>query len=120
VLTALLTVAMLTPALYANLWLLAVIFFFTNAQQAIVALTMVLVPTETVPAKLAATAIGMSTLAAEFVGATVAPSIGGDLAQHYGLAVPLYMAIGGTGLVFVAALLIKETALRPRTAAVHA
>jgi predicted MFS family arabinose efflux permease len=120
ILTALLTMAMLTPALYANLWLLAGIFFITNAQQAVVALTMVLVPTETVPARLAATAIGMSTLAAEFVGATLAPSIGGRLAQHYGLAVPLYMAIGGTCLVFVAALLLKETARRPRAAEVLA
>jgi predicted MFS family arabinose efflux permease len=121
VLTALLTVAMLTPALYADLWLLAAIFFITNAQQAIVALTMVLVPTETVPAKLAATAIGMSTLAAEFVGATIAPSIGGRLAQNYGLAVPLYMAIGGTCLVFISALLLRETArTAPATAARHA
>jgi predicted MFS family arabinose efflux permease len=120
ILTALLTVAMLTPVLYTNLWLLAAIFFITNAQQAVVALTMVLVPTETVPAKLAATAIGMATLAAELVGATLAPSIGGRLAQQYGLAVPLYMAIGGTMLVFVAALLLKETAARPRAAEVLA
>jgi len=110
VLTAVLTVAMMTPALYADLWLLALIFFVTNAQQAIVALTMVLVPTETVPPRLAATAIGMATLAAEFVGATIAPAVGGRLAQQYGLAVPLYMAIGGAAVVFVAALLLRETA----------
>jgi predicted MFS family arabinose efflux permease len=121
ILTALLTVAMMTPSFYSHLWLLAAIFFITNAQQAIVALTMVLVPTETVPARLAGTAIGMATLAAEFVGATIAPAIGGKLAQQYGLAVPLYMAIGGAVVVFIAALLLRETARAPKAlAARHA
>jgi predicted MFS family arabinose efflux permease len=121
ILTALLTFAMMTPALYSHLWLLAGIFFITNAQQAIVALTMVLVPTETVPARLAGTAIGMATLAAEFFGATIAPAVGGKLAQQYGLTVPLYMAIGGAAVVFIAALLLRETARQPKAiAARHA
>lgn len=110
VLIAILVTAMLTQSLYTNLWLLAAIFFLTNAQQGIVALLMVLVPTETVPPRLAATAIGVATMAAEFIGATAAPAIGGALAQQYGLAVPLYMALGGAGVVFIVALLLKETA----------
>ena len=112
VLIAALVTAMLTQSLYANLWLLAGIFFVTNAQQGIVALMMVLVPTETVPSRLAATAIGMVTMVAEFIGATAAPAIGGALAQQYGLAVPLYMALGGAGVVFIVGLLLKETARR--------
>ncbi|EEA01688.1 major facilitator superfamily MFS_1 [Burkholderia sp. H160] len=117
VLIAALVTAMLTQSLYANLWLLAGIFFVTNAQQGIVALMMVLVPTETVPARLAATAIGMVTMVAEFIGATAAPAIGGALAQQYGLAVPLYMALGGASVVFIVGLLLKETARR--TSEVH-
>ncbi len=117
VLIAALVTAMLTESLYANLWLLAGIFFVTNAQQGIVALMMVLVPTETVPSRLAATAIGMVTMVAEFIGATAAPAIGGALAQQYGLAVPLYMALGGAGVVFIVGLLLKETARR--TSDVH-
>ncbi|WP_027797120.1 MFS transporter [Paraburkholderia acidipaludis] len=112
VLIALLVLAMLTQSLYANLWLLAGIFFLTNAQQGIVALLMVLVPTETVPARLGATAIGMATMAAEIVGATAAPAIGGALAQQFGLSVPLYMALGGAAVVFLVGLLMKETARR--------
>ncbi|CAM2153724.1 MFS transporter [Pararobbsia alpina] len=110
VMIAILVVAMLSQSLYTNLWLLAIIFFVTNAQQGIVALMMVLVPTETVPPRLAATAIGMATMAAEIVGATAAPAIGGALAQEHGLAVPLYMALGGAAVVFIVALLMKETA----------
>ena len=110
VLIAILVTAMLTQSLYTNLWLLAAIFFLTNAQQGIVALLMVLVPTETVPPRLAATAIGVATMAAEFIGATAAPAIGGALAQQYGLALPLYMALGGACVVFIVALLLKETA----------
>lgn len=101
-------VLLLTP-LYSHLWVLATIVFLTNPGQGIAALIMVLVPTESVSRKLAATAIGMTTLAAEIFGATLTPVVAGALAQKYGLAITLWMSAGGAAVLFLAALLLQET-----------
>ena len=101
--------ALLIPQLYAHPWLLAAIIGVTNAGQGIGALTLVLVPTESVPPQFAATAIGLTTLVSEIAGATVAPVIAGTVAQTHGLAAALWMSAGGAALVFVAALFLKET-----------
>lgn len=71
---------------------------------------MVLIPTESVPPQFAATSIGLATLVGEIVGATIAPTLGGALAESHGLGITLLMAAGGTAIVFVAALFLKETA----------
>jgi hypothetical protein len=47
----------------------------------------VLLPTESVPAGLAATAIGLVTMTGELIGATLMPSIGAALAGRYGQAI---------------------------------
>jgi MFS family permease len=111
--SALIPLALLVPALYGHLWLLAAIMFLFNMGQGVTALALVLVPTETVPPRLAATAIGLATMVAEVAGATIAPAIGGTLAQHYGLALPLLLAAGGMGAVFVVTLFLTETAAKP-------
>lgn len=111
--SAVIPLALLVPALYAHLWVLAAIMFLFNMGQGVTALALVLVPTETVPARLAATAIGLATMVAEVAGATIAPAIGGTLAQHYGLALPLVLAAGGMGAVFVVTLFLTETAAKP-------
>ncbi len=111
--SALIPLALLVPALYQHLWLLAAIMFLFNMGQGVTALALVLVPTETVPPRLAATAIGLATMVAEVVGATVAPAIGGTLAQHYGLALPLMLAAGGMGAVFIVTLFLSETVAKP-------
>jgi MFS family permease len=101
--------ALLISPLYAHPWILAAIIAVTNAGQGIAALVLVLVPTESVPPQFAATAIGLTTLVSEIAGATIAPVIAGAVAQTHGLAATLWMSAGGAGLVFTAALFLKET-----------
>jgi predicted MFS family arabinose efflux permease len=103
---------LLVPSLYQHLWLLAAILFLTNGGEAMAALIIVLLPTESVPAGLAATAIGFVTMTGELIGATLMPSIGASLADRYGQAMPLWLAAAGTGLVFLAALGMNERDLR--------
>jgi MFS family permease len=102
--------ALLVQPLYSYPWMLSAILFLTNAGQGIPALVMVLVPTESVPSNLAATSIGLATLVGELFGATLAPLLGGTLAQKYGLGFPLWMAAGGMVLVFLVGLFLNETA----------
>jgi predicted MFS family arabinose efflux permease len=102
--------ALLVPHLYAVPWILAGILFLTNAGQGVASLTMVLVPTESVPPQFAATSIGLATLVGELFGATAAPTLGGALAKRYGLATPLWMAALGSAAIFLLALLLRETA----------
>ena len=101
---------LLIGPLYAHPWILAAILFATNAGQGVPALILVLVPTESVPPQFAATSIGLATLIGEVFGATVAPAVGGAMAQAHGLAAPLWMSAGGMALVFFVTLFLKETA----------
>jgi MFS family permease len=110
VMSAVVPLALLVQPLYAYPWVLAAIICLTNAGQGIPTLIMVLVPTESVPPQFAATSIGLATLAGEIFGATVAPVLGGAIAQVHGLAAPLWMSAGGMAVVFAAALFLKETA----------
>jgi predicted MFS family arabinose efflux permease len=104
---------LLVPSLYGHLWLLAALLLITNAGQAVTALVMVLVPSETVRAEFAATAIGLTTFVGEIVGATIAPLLGGRLAEKYGLGTPLWIAAGGMLLVLLVSLFIRETSPTP-------
>ena len=97
------------PVLYGVPWLLAAILFLFNGGQAIASLTIVLVPAETVPPQFRATAIGLSTLVGEIIGATIAPTLGGAMAERFGLHMPLLMSAGGMVILFLAALCLKET-----------
>jgi predicted MFS family arabinose efflux permease len=106
--SSLVPIALYIPSLYAHLWLLAGIVFLTNGGQAIASLIMVLVPAESVPPQFSATAIGLSTFAGEIIGATVAPSVGGAMAERFGLGVPLLMSAGGTVLLFIVSLFLRE------------
>jgi predicted MFS family arabinose efflux permease len=116
-----LPIALCIPQLYGHLWVLAGILFLTQGGQAIAALILVLVPAESVPPQFSATAIGLATLVGELFGATGAPALGGVLADKFGLAMPLRMAAGGTILLFLVALFIKEPAhLAPGGAAPRA
>lgn len=101
---------LLAGPLYGYPWVLASILFLMNASQGIPALIMVLVPTESVAPQFAATAIGLATLTGEAFGATLMPAYGGSLALKYGLGVTMWMSAGGTILVFLVTLFLKETA----------
>ena len=56
------------PILIAHPWLMAGAGFLVNGGQGIAPLVLVLAPTESVPAKFAATAIGLATLVGETIG----------------------------------------------------
>ena len=99
-----------TPFLIRHPWLMAIAGFVANGGQCIAALTLVVVPTESVPPEFAATAIGLATLVGEIVGGTVAPYISGAVADRHGLAASLWIAASGALLVFVAGLFMRETA----------
>jgi predicted MFS family arabinose efflux permease len=112
--SSLLPLALLVRPLYSHFWLLSTILFLTQGGQAIAALVIVLIPAESVPSELTGTAIGMANMVGELIGATVAPTLGGTLAESYGLGTTMLMATGGTVLLFVAVLFLQET-VRPGT-----
>ncbi len=103
-------ILLLISPLYAYPWLLAAILFVANAGQVMPTLVMVLIPTESVPAQFAATSIGLATFVGEIIGATLAPTLGGALAEKHGLGITLLMSAAGSVLVFLAAVFLKETA----------
>ncbi len=113
--SAVVPLAFLVPALYLYPVWLALIVFVANSGQAIASVVLVLVPTESVPAQFRATSIGLATLAGEVMGATAAPILAGTLAQRHGLAVTLWLAAAGSGLLFLVTLFLQET--RPTQAA---
>ena len=102
-------IALQIPSLYNHLWLLAGIIFLANGGQCMPALVLVLVPTESVPPRFAATAIGFVTLTGEVIGATVAPAVGGHFAEKFGLWFPLWISAGGTLFLFLVSLFLKNT-----------
>jgi predicted MFS family arabinose efflux permease len=107
--SAVVPLAFLVPALYVYPVVLALIVLAANSGQAIASVVLVLVPTESVPAQFRATSIGLSTLAGEVMGATVAPILAGTLAQKHGLAVTMWLAAAGSGLLFLVTLFLRET-----------
>lgn len=110
-LCVLLPLALLVRPLYGALWGLAAVLFLTQAGQAISAICIVLVPSESVPAHLVGGAIGFATMFGELIGGFLAPLAGGALAERHGLAVPLWMAAAGAVVVLLSAL-----GMRVRTA----
>jgi MFS family permease len=110
VLSAAVPLAFLVPALYVYPVLLAVIVFVANTGQGIASLILVLVPTESVPRQFRATSIGLATLVGEVMGATVAPTVAGALAEQYGLGLTLWLAAAASAVVVLATLLLRETA----------
>jgi predicted MFS family arabinose efflux permease len=112
ILAAVVPLAYIVPTLYAYPWLLATIVFVANTGQGIGSLILVLVPTESVPPMFRATSIGAATMVGEIFGATAAPVLAGTIAEKHGLGVTMWMAAAGSALVFLVALLLRETAGR--------
>src|SRR5580698_7948372 len=112
--SAIVPLAFLVPVLYVYPLILAAIVFVANTGQGIASLIMVLVPTESVPPQFRATSIGLATLVGEVMGATAAPMVAGALAEKHGLALTMWLAAGGSAMLFVVTLFLKETA-GPRT-----
>jgi predicted MFS family arabinose efflux permease len=91
-------------------WLMAIAGFVANGGQCIAALTLVVIPTESVPPQFAATAIGLATMVGEIFGGTLAPTVSGAIADHYGLRASLWIAAAGAIIVFLASIFMHETA----------
>ena len=115
-LSTIVPIALQIPVLYGHLWLLATILFATNGGQAIGSLIIVLVPAESVPPQVAATAIGLATLVGEILGGTLSPALGGAMAEKFGLGMPLRMSAAATVILFILALFLK-TSPRPSVGA---
>ncbi len=98
------------PFLIAHTGLMAAAGFLVNGGQGMAPLVLVLIPTESVPTKFAATAIGLATLVGEIVGGAMAPALAGAAASRYGLGAPLWIASAGAILVLLASLFMTETA----------
>jgi predicted MFS family arabinose efflux permease len=112
-LSAVVPLAFLVPVLYVYPILLAAIVFAANTGQGIASLILVLVPTESVPAEFRATSIGLTTLVGEIMGATGAPLLAGALAERRGLGLTMWLAAGGSALLFLAAIFLREPASSP-------
>jgi sugar phosphate permease len=76
------------------------------------------ISTESAPAGLVSSAIGIVVGSGEIFGGGIAPSIAGYVAQHYGIQNILYLALIGVALGVVVCLFLKETA--PRKIRSHA
>lgn len=90
-------------------WLLFLISFFTLGN---VALITGPIATESAPAGLISSAIGIVVGSGEIFGGGIAPSIGGFIAQHYGIQNILYMPLIGVALGVVVTAFLRETAPR--------
>ena len=106
----------MVPFLYDTPWVIAALAFATTATPAAASLAMILIPAESVPRHYVAAAIGFAGIGAEFLGATLSPILGGMLAERYGLSAAMLYAVGGGILLFVMALLIRETGHRGEVA----
>jgi predicted MFS family arabinose efflux permease len=117
----LLPISLLPLGLYQHLYLLAFLQFIFSTSQAITSVVLVLIPTESVPAKFTATAIAVGTMTAEIVGSTIGPALGGVIAGVYGLEPTLVMSSLANVVVLGAVLCLIETrGRRARPAAVAA
>lgn len=112
-LSAIVPIAYLVPVLYAHSLVLAAIVFLANTGQGMASVVLVLVPTESVPPQFRATSIGLATLVGEVAGATFAPLLAGLLAERYGLGLTMWLAAGGSAVIFVTALFLRETVHNP-------
>ncbi len=107
--TGLIPVLLLVPFLYLHLWLLMLLLFAFSGGQSIAALTHVIIPTETIPRRLAATGIGLAAMFGELISATVGPAVGLTLSRSYGLPATMWAGAGALAVVFIAALFMRET-----------
>ena len=99
----------LVPALFGMPWLLGLLAFSLSAGPAAAALVFAVIPSEVVSRHHVAAAIGFAGIGAEMFGGSLGPAIGGMLAQAQGLVAPVVLAIAGGAVVFVVALLLRET-----------
>src|SRR6266849_364846 len=90
--------------------LFALLFVITFFSLGNIALLTGPISTESAPAGLVSSAIGIVVGAGEIFGGGVAPSIAGFIAQNYGIQYILYLCLAGVSLGVVVSLFLRETA----------
>jgi MFS family permease len=103
---------------HGSLYVLGVLVFVGWAASGTFPLFMATVPSETIPARYIATAVGLAVGVGEILGGVSAPTLAGSAADRYGLNAPLYIQAGCAVVGALLALALKETA--PRRVAAHA
>jgi MFS family permease len=121
-------VGILVPAaaLYfvGSVYALAVLVFLGWSASGTIPLLMGTIPSETIPARYVATALGMVMGLGEVLGGVGSPAIAGWAADRYGLELPLMMQAGCALIAAVLAIFLVETAparlaMRAPAAPVH-
>jgi MFS family permease len=89
---------------------MACAIFFTYAGAGCLPLVMATIPSETIPARYVATALGLIMGAGEIVGGVLSPVLAGMAADRFGATAPFWISAGGAMLATVLALFLVETA----------
>ncbi|MCL6479299.1 MAG: MFS transporter [Peptococcaceae bacterium] len=101
------TLAVLTIHSFAVLVPVTVILLILGAGSA--PLFMVVIPSESVPKALVATAVGLIIMLGELVGGTIVPTLAGFMSDKYGITMTMWIAFGGNVIQFLPSLFLKET-----------
>lgn len=107
-------IASLSPVVLAlvhgSLAVMMILGFLTAVGQACFPLFMAIIPGESMPSGLIASAISVTQLVGEIVGGCVAPVLAGIAADSWGLEAPLWIAFVGGILAALIAIGLRETA----------
>src|SRR5215467_12114819 len=95
---------------HGSLYVLGVLVFVGWAASGTFPLFMATIPSETVPARYVATAVGLSVGVGEILGGVGAPALAGSAADRYGLTAPLFIQAGCALIGALLALGLRETA----------
>ncbi|WP_310356143.1 MFS transporter [Neobacillus drentensis] len=96
--------------LYNNFPLLLILTFFLAAGMGYQPLSLAIIPAESVPRPLVASAIAIIVCVGEGIGGSLGPVLSGILADHYGLFSPLWVVAIACAIAFLLSFGIKETA----------
>jgi len=97
---------------HGSAMLLAPLIFVGACVGGAMSLFMGVIPSETVPARLVATAIASVVGIAEIVGGVTGPTLAGMAADHWGLRAPMWITAGCLVVAIAAACAMTETAPR--------
>jgi MFS family permease len=97
---------------HGSLYMLGALIFIGWAASGTFPLFMGTIPSETIPTRYVATAMGLTVGIGEILGGVSAPALAGTAADHYGLTAPLFIQSACAVAGAVTALALKETAPR--------
>jgi MFS transporter, ACS family, hexuronate transporter len=95
---------------HGSLYILGALVFLGWAASGTFPLFMATIPSETVPARYVATAVGLSFGVGEILGGVSAPALAGSAADAFGLNAPLFIQAACALVGTVLAMSLRETA----------